>query len=382
MLANYSEYLSRTDNCVRVLTYSPLISDCKAPFRERIYQNVEVIRIPWIGKGLFNILESYPLLQFFYLVPMLFVALFFMLLCGRAKPDIIHAFGLSAVAAGGLASRIFRIPCMADMCTVYRFPERPMLARLVRPIVGLVDFIRGNSPQGRDELVGIGVSEKKIGLISPPVDEHVFKPISRDLARSRIGRPLKRFVTLFVGRMVKSKNVELAVAAVKLVRNPDISFIFIGDGPLRGQVEELAREDDRVIVIGSVEHHSLVDFYNAADILICGAVDKDLLSFVAREALMCGLPILSVNVAVYAGIPYKVNPDIFPVTVGYLVDATPTSVADTLTKILLACDGNFTIKNRQDCAQFALRNFSQAVMGWVGDSYKTTTTLFRQRSGR
>ncbi|MCL4499466.1 MAG: hypothetical protein M1335_04385, partial [Chloroflexi bacterium] len=71
MLMEFCRFLARRRYRAHVITYNPLIAPAKAPRHERVNDFVAVSRIPWIGRGLFNVFENYPLIQFLYLVPML-----------------------------------------------------------------------------------------------------------------------------------------------------------------------------------------------------------------------------------------------------------------------------------------------------------------------
>lgn len=371
MLSKFCDYLNACKHETVVMTYSPLVAKTRALFRERLGEYVRIIRIPWIGRGLFNVFEDYPPIQFFYLVPALTIWTLFFLLFTRKKPEIIHAFGLSAAFAGGLASRIYGIPCIVDMCTVYRFQKRPKLAWFVKKMLNMADYIRGNNVVGKEELKEIGINPEKLGVITPPVDETIFKPIPANEAREKIGLPQSKFIALFVGRMVESKNVDVAVASSKLIKSKNVIFVFIGEGPLRKLVEEAAKTDKRIVTFGSVKHQDLVYYYNAGDILMCGAVDRDLISFVGREALLCGLPILALNVATYAGISYEVNENLIPSEIGHFTDPTPEAVADYLERIISRKEEiGVTPFNRDDCVRYGLDNFSQSAMDWIGESYE------------
>jgi glycosyltransferase involved in cell wall biosynthesis len=370
MLVGLCSYLAGRQHKVDVLTYNPLIVRKKAPFVEQFNEYVVVRRIPWPGRGLFNTFERFPLIQFFYLVPSLTLATLLFLLFSRRRPDVIHSFGLSGAFAGGLASRFWKIPCLVDMCTVYRLQKRPQLAFFARIILNWCNYVRGNNLVGKEELLGIGINPDKVGVIAPSVDESVFRPLPQEEARSMIGLETAGFVALFVGRMVGGKNVELAVETTRLIKDVDATFVFVGEGPLQHLVETAAGEDKRIVYVGNVKHEGLPYFYNAADILMCAAVDKELISFVGREALMCGLPILAPRVAVYFGIPYTIESNLFPPSVGRFFDPTAESLAACLEDLIRAKRNKGTAPlDRQTCRTFAVSNFSTKALNWGSDLY-------------
>ena len=382
MLKDLCTFLANRGFTVDVITHTPLIARAKAPLRERFNDHVTVWRVPWIGFGLFNVFERYPPIQFLYLVPGLMIGTFLFLLFSQWRPDVIHALGLSGALVGGLLSRLFGLPCIAEMCTVYRFPERPILARLARLVLNWSDYVRGNDPAGRREVIGIGIMPERVGMNSAVVDETVFRPLPQAEARTKIGLPEKGYVGLFVGRMVDSKGMNTAVDATKLVQCSDVTFVFVGEGPLRRLVEEAAATDKRIRIVDNVPHHDLVHYYNAADILIRAPVDSELIARVGAEALMCGLPILAPNVAVYFGIPYPVNPRLVPPQIGRLLEATPEAFAATLNELIDLYETTGTSPfDKQACRQYALDHYSFKTQESVVGDYEKAMRI-RHKSKR
>lgn len=376
MLKNLCSYLTTSRIETDVVTYCPLIVNKKAPFKEILTAYVTIWRIPWIGYGLFNLFEKCAPLQFFYLVPGLTLGVLLKVLLHRKRPDVIHAFGLSGAFAGGMASRIFGIPCVVDMCTVYRFPERRLLAWFVRRILNRVDYVRGNNPAGKQELINLGLPAEKIGMITPPVDETVFKPMLQTEARKHLGLPESGDIVLFVGRMVESKNVDLAVATALSVKRAGITFVFVGEGPLLHKVEHAREMDARIRIVGNAKHRDLVYFYNAADILLCAPVDAKLLAFVGREALMCGLPILAPNTAVYFKIAYKVDSYLVPQEIGRLLDPKPEAFAAAVNEFFdYKAARGASLFDRNACRQHALEHYSTRAMEWLEDVYQKASRM-------
>ncbi|KKS96076.1 MAG: group 1 glycosyl transferase [Candidatus Gottesmanbacteria bacterium GW2011_GWA2_43_14] len=372
MLLRFCDYLVKKRIYTEVITFNPLFTVKSTPIREISNKYLTIIRIPWLGYGLFNVFEKYPIIQFFYLVPALTLTTLFYLMFNKSRPRIIHAFGLSAAFAGGIVSRILKIANITDLCTVYRLPQRPILALFVKRILGWSNYIRANNPKGKEELIKIGLNAQKIGIISPPVDESLFRPMSKIKVRKKLGLTQNKFIALFVGRMVESKNVDLAVKITSLIHDRNIIFIFIGEGPLQYMVEKIAKKDKRVKYMSNVRYEDLVYYYNTADILLCAAVDEKLLSFVGREALMCGLPILAPNVGNYFGISYKINKNLVPSRVGKLIHPQPKEFARYLEKLIIYKKRNNKIPfSKDDCRKHALENYSSSALNWIGDIYKT-----------
>lgn len=75
-------------------------------------------------------------------------------------------------------------------------------------------------------------------------------------------------VVLFVGRLVEGKRPELAVEAVKRLREerPDVKLYVCGEGPLQAELEATA--EDGVEFLGHVSYDEMPDVYRRADVLV------------------------------------------------------------------------------------------------------------------
>ena len=83
-----------------------------------------------------------------------------------------------------------------------------------------------------------------------------------------------------------------------LARRSDVVFLIVGEGPLRPDLEELARSlgvAHRVRMPGAVGHERMADLYNAADLVVM-ASEAEGLSRVYIEAMACGRPLLASDI--------------------------------------------------------------------------------------
>ena len=113
-----------------------------------------------------------------------------------------------------------------------------------------------------------------------------------DLARPRL---------VFVGRLGRQKDVETLIAAVPHLRS-DVPVVIVGDGPLRGALEDQARRlgvADRVTFTGFVPHAQVPAHLRHADLLVLPSAYEELGSILV-EALHAGLPVVASAVG---GIP-------------------------------------------------------------------------------
>ena len=75
-------------------------------------------------------------------------------------------------------------------------------------------------------------------------------------------------VVLFVGRLVEGKRPQLAVEAVKRLREeqPDVKLYICGEGPLQAKLEATA--GDGIEFLGHVSYNEMPDVYRGADVLV------------------------------------------------------------------------------------------------------------------
>jgi glycosyltransferase involved in cell wall biosynthesis len=109
--------------------------------------------------------------------------------------------------------------------------------------------------------------------------------------RAKLGLTDK-VIFLFVGRLIKRKNVDLIISALGRLKDDRMALVIAGDGSERPSLEALARGDPRVIFAGSVEHCRLPLYYAMADVLVLPASDEPW-GWVINEAMASGLAVVS-----------------------------------------------------------------------------------------
>ena len=158
-------------------------------------------------------------------------------------------------------------------------------------------------------------------VISMGVDTSVFHPGKRDEAlRQRLGshEPL----LLFVGRLVEKKGVTYLLEAMPEVLQafPDTTLVIVGDGPLRGKLEALAKSlqiEGHVKFLGALPQAELPAYYASADLFVGPSI-------VAEDGESEGLPVVLIE-AMAAGCP----------TVGSQVGGTNEAVNHGRTGLLV-----------------------------------------------
>ncbi|HLG97633.1 MAG TPA: glycosyltransferase [Bryobacteraceae bacterium] len=135
---------------------------------------------------------------------------------------------------------------------------------------------------------------------------------------------------LSVGRLVYYKGFEYLIRAMQQVRG---KLIIIGDGPLRGKLEELAATlgiSERVVFAGEIQNQNVTPYYHAADVFALASIARsEAFGIVQIEAMAAGLPV--VNTRLDSGVPFVSLHDQTGITVP---PGDPDALARALNKLL------------------------------------------------
>ncbi len=220
-----------------------------------------------------------------------------------ARPDVVWAHFL--VPAGLIASRVDApLVVTAHGRDVRNIGATPGVARLTRTVVrrastviAVSEYLRHEledklpEARGKTEVVDSGVDLERFAAVAPvtQLDSPAF---------------------VHVGSLTERKNVvRLADAFARVGRG---SLTFVGDGPLRAQLEGRAG----VRVVGRVPHDEVPGWLAAADV-VCGPALIEPFGQALLEGLACGRSVVATRV----GGP----PEFVPDDAGVLVDPLDTA---------------------------------------------------------
>jgi len=105
---------------------------------------------------------------------------------------------------------------------------------------------------------------------------------------------------IFVGRLISSKNVDILIKSIKLIKgkNPEMKFLIIGDGPEKKRLEALAQKlnlEKNIKFLGFLENHD--DVYalmKSSKVFVLPSV-REGFGIVVIEANACGIMVITVN---------------------------------------------------------------------------------------
>src|SRR5213595_894493 len=178
---------------------------------------------------------------------------------------------------------------------------------LLREICGAAEFVAAVTDYSRELLCQrCPDSAAKIYRIYNGIDLDHFPPLA-SATMNRVPRIIS------IGRLVAFKGFEYLIHACAELARRGLNFTceIIGDGPLRGDLEERIRKlnlSDRVHLLGSLSQGAVLEKLRSADIFALASVtDKqgasDVFPTVIIEAMAAARPVVSTRLA---GIPESV----------------------------------------------------------------------------
>lgn len=226
------------------------------------------------------------------LVPFLFAALWLKLRKICADYDIVHAHW---IIPQGIVQSFIKIPYIVtghggDVTSLNVGPMKMLKKRCLykaSAITAVSDHLKN-----REEEIAEGISPK---VISMGVDVDKF---GIQYKKENFFNQGNKKVVLFVGRLAEKKGVSYLIKAMDLIS--DAMLYIVGDGPLRAELEELARKSKNkdIIFAGSKTHNELKEIYASADVFVIPSItardgDQEGLGLVMLEAMASGLPIVA-----------------------------------------------------------------------------------------
>lgn len=104
----------------------------------------------------------------------------------------------------------------------------------------------------------LGVSAEKI-VVSPNYSVKNIERIDRNVARKLMGWNEDEFILTHTGNMGLKQDLGNVIEAIKLVNNPSVRLMLVGDGSQRSELEDLAKGELRIQFMDLVSE----DWYSA-----------------------------------------------------------------------------------------------------------------------
>ena len=235
--------------------------------------------------------------------------------------------------------------------------NKPAYREATRQMLAAVKFVLVRSESLRRAVVDLGCDEKKIEVqhTGIPLDEFPFRERNFVAAATEW-----RFVQ--AGRLIEKKGLPVTLRAFAsfLSEYPNATLTIAGDGPLLGQLQDLARElkiDNRVSFTGFISQEQLRDLYYASHILLHPSEtgpdgNQEGIPNSMLEAMASGLPVFATR---HGGIPEAIENGVSGVLV-------PEHDDSELARALLNAvpDPGFLSRIARNSAEAVRKNFDLA----------------------
>lgn len=199
-------------------------------------------------------------------------------------------------------------------------------AQLTRAFANNADAVVVPTPAMAARLRELGVTVR-IEIVPSGIDVGRFGAGRRDeTLRARFGAGPGDRLFLYVGRLAKEKNVELLLRALAHAKDESLKLIVAGDGPIRNELEQLARECGVAAAtrfLGVVARNELPDLYASADAFVMPSTTETQ-GLVLAEALAAGARVIAADA--------PQNRDVLE-NAGAVVLPTPGAFADAFGRI-------------------------------------------------
>ncbi|MFN8430486.1 MAG: glycosyltransferase family 4 protein [Spirosomataceae bacterium] len=143
----------------------------------------------------------------------------------------------------------------------------------------------------------LGISPEKILLKNNAVDNQKVASIyqeaqkSREIKKNILG--LRKYNFIYVGRLIKFKNIDNLLAAYKNLNTPDWGLIILGNGSEEEKLKHYVAENQLggVCFVDGKQWFEVPEYMALADIFILPSFSEPW-GLVVNEAMACGMPVL------------------------------------------------------------------------------------------
>ncbi len=144
------------------------------------------------------------------------------------------------------------------------------------------------------------IKEKKIALIPNAIKKYTYTKKQISQAKKELPKGTK---LCSVARLIPWKGIDTIISAIKDI---DVRYIIIGDGPWRTHLETLAKKEhvtDKVTFFGKIPHEKVQQYIKSCDLLIVPSLYEPF-GIAILDGFAAGIPTIASNTG---GIPELVN---------------------------------------------------------------------------
>ena len=215
--------------------------------------------------------------------------------------DILQTHDFQTRRLGVIASALTGVPHVTSVHGWIFNSRRQQVSRWMdMQLIRLATRVITVSGRLRDELVGAGVPAGRITVLRNAVllEDYAAAHAGRAL-RSELGIPPDHQVVAVIGRLSEEKGHDIFLQAARtiLARRPNVTFLIVGDGPLRARLEarvaELGLPASQVVFTG--HRTDMANVYATIDLLVISSLTEGIPN-VLLEAFVHGTTAVATDV--------------------------------------------------------------------------------------
>lgn len=214
------------------------------------------------------------------------------------KFDIIDvtAFPYFSVFIAKLVSLIKRIPIVVTWHEVWGdywyeyLGWKGFFGKFIENIASKSGKSIAVSQMTKTNLQSLGLKDKDVYIIPNGIDLKRVSDVTPNIDRCDI---------IFVGRLIKEKNVDILLKAIDYVRHElcDIKCYIIGDGPEKESLIKFVidrRLDNSVAFFEFMEHDEVISRIKSSKLFVLPS-SREGFGIVVIEAFACGIPVITIK---------------------------------------------------------------------------------------
>ena len=231
------------------------------------------------------------------------------------RPDVVISTSphLFVPVAGVLLATWRRVPHVFELRDLWPATIAANTSLRQRPVIRLLERLElwlyrssarvlAFTPSFQRDLVERGIAPGKIDVVINGANLELFSPpTAPDRALIDELGLAGRFVVGYLGTLGLSQGLENVVAAARLLRGSPVTFLFVGVGAAKPELERAVAADklDNVLFVGRQPKESMPRYWSVCDVALVHLKDDPVFATVIPskifEAMAVGRPILYVG---------------------------------------------------------------------------------------
>jgi len=290
------------DICENIVSRGHIVTVVTSHFRglpkQEMVNGVNIIRVPVFSRKKIEVAGMASMLSYFPL------SVFETMKHVRTNDyEILNThFAIPSGPTGYVLSKLLQLPNVLSIHGGDIFDpskslsphDMPILKPIVRTMLNTADRVVAQSSDTKKNAYLYYNTKRPIDII--PLG--IKKPDFTKKCRADFNLDPDEIIICTIGRLVKRKNIEETVAILSELKNRyRFKFLVIGDGPERGNINELAKQHglgSNFQMMGNVSDELKFQLLSLSDIFLSTALHEGF-GLVFLEAMAAGIPVVCYN---------------------------------------------------------------------------------------